>query len=71
MPDSNQQISPSFTHVRTMHPYGYRSGQWAELLTIAPDPEGRDCLVVRFPDMATDYWVLDDPDGRYEFEART
>jgi len=52
--------------IRTNHPYGYRSGQWAELLTTAPAPNKRDCYVVRFPDGATDFWVVDDPDGQYE-----
>jgi hypothetical protein len=52
--------------IRTTHPYGFRCGQWAEVLTIAPDPEGRDCYIVRFPDGTTDYWVVTDPDGGYE-----
>lgn len=56
----------STTLIRTNHPWGFRSGQWAELLTTAPDPEGRDCYVVRFSDGATDFWVVNDGDGRYE-----
>jgi hypothetical protein len=56
--------------IRTMHHFGFRSGEWADLLTVAPDPEpGRDCYVVRFADGATDDWVVDDPDGKYEFRA--
>lgn len=58
------------THVRTMHRYGFRSGQWAELLTIAPAPGGRDCYMVRFPDGVTDFWVVADPDGQYEFAVK-
>lgn len=57
------------THIRTMHHYGYRCGQWAELLTTLPDPEGRDCYLVRFPDGATDMWVVNDLNGQYEFKA--
>lgn len=60
-------MSATATHVRSHHWAAYRSGQWARILTIAPDPEGRDCFVVEFPDGATDFWVKDDPDGQYEF----
>lgn len=54
--------------IRTMHPNGFRSGQWATLLSIAP-AEDRDCYLVQFPDGATDFWVVDDPDGKYEFAS--
>lgn len=53
--------------VRTMHRYGFRSGEWATLLTTAPAPDKSDCYVVRFEDGVTDYWVVNDPDGFYEF----
>jgi hypothetical protein len=52
--------------IRTTHRYGYRCGEWADLLTVAPAPDKRDCYVVRFEDGATDYWVVNDIDGRYE-----
>jgi len=61
------------TQIRTMHPYGFRSGKWADLLYIlktapAPTPgPARDCYAVRFKDGMTDYWVVDDPNGQYEF----
>lgn len=59
------------SEIRTLHPAGYRSGEWAELLTTAPAPEedvmNRSCYVVRFPDGAVDFWVVGDPDGMYEF----
>ncbi len=55
------------TLIRHTHRYGFRCGEWAELLTTAPDPEGRDCYVVRFPDGVTDFWVVDDPCEPYEF----
>lgn len=54
------------TEIRTMHRHGFRSGEWAELLTVAPAPDKSDCYVVRFPDGVTDYWVANDPDGQYE-----
>lgn len=61
------------TMIRGTHPYGFRSGQWAELVRIMPyTPEGnrhtRDCFMVRFPeDGFVDLWVVADPDARYEF----
>jgi hypothetical protein len=54
-------------YIRGLHWAHFRSGEWAELLTIAPDPEGRDCYVVRFPDGVTDFWVVGDPENTYEF----
>lgn len=66
------------TMIRATHSYAFRSGEWAELIRMAPfTPEGgrhtRDCFVVRFPeDGFVDYWVVADPDGHYEFqEAET
>lgn len=55
--------------IRSMHPYAFRSGKWAEVLTVAPSPDDRDCFIVRFPDGVTDYWVVNDPLGEYEFAA--
>lgn len=56
----------SAQQIRTLHRYGFRSGQWATLLTTAPAPAKSDCYVVRFDDGVTDYWVVNDPDGQYE-----
>ncbi len=54
--------------VRTTHPYGFRSGEWAIFRHELTDPEtGRRLYLVEFPDYATDLWVADDPDGQYEF----
>jgi hypothetical protein len=60
--------------IRTMHPDGFRSGAWAELLTTVPAPEtlgdiDRSCYLVRFPDGVEDFWVVGDPDGQYEFRG--
>lgn len=52
--------------IRATHPYAYRSGQWATVLTTVPGPT-RDCYIVEFPDGATDWWVVGDPDAGYEF----
>jgi hypothetical protein len=56
--------------IRTMHPYGFRSGRWAILRCIVPGPV-RDCYLVEFEDYVTDFWAVDDPDGQYEFCERT
>lgn len=53
--------------IRATHPAGFRSGEWAKVLTTAPAPDGTDCYVVRFPDGVTDYWRVTDPDDAYEF----
>lgn len=68
MPDQPTQprVSTRAQEIRTNHHYGFRCGQWAKLLTTAPDPEDRDCYIVEFPDGKTDWWVVDDPDGQYE-----
>lgn len=51
--------------IRTNHPYGFRSGEWAELKATVPGTD-RDCYLVEFPDGVTDFWVVNDPDGQYE-----
>lgn len=53
--------------IRGLSPFHFRSGEWAELLTTAPAPDGTDCYVVRFPDGVTDYWRVNDPANEYEF----
>lgn len=63
---SKPTIDP--TYIRSMHHHAFRSGEWAEILTVAPSPEG-DCYVVRFPDGRTDYWVVNDPVAQYEFAS--
>lgn len=54
-------------YIRGTHPAQFRCGEWAEILTTAPSPEGKDCYVVRFPDGKTDWWVVSDPWDPYEF----
>lgn len=52
--------------IRTTHPYGFRSGQWARLIGV--EWVGyRPCYSVRFSDGVTDQWVMADP--HYEFRA--
>lgn len=52
--------------IRATHHYGFRCGEWAEILTIAPSSE-RDCYIIRFADGVTDYWPVNDPNDPYEF----
>lgn len=63
---ASQPDHTRFRHIRHMHPAGYRSGEWAVLVTVL-QVRDRDCYLVRFDDGASDFWVVDDPDGRYEF----
>jgi hypothetical protein len=53
------------TEVRHTHPFAFRSGQWAQILTTV-ESYGRPCWLVQFPDGVTDWWVIDDPDADYE-----
>lgn len=53
--------------IRTTHPWGFRSGEWATLLTIT-QVNNRCCYVVIFPDGVTDSWVISDVMAHYEFE---
>jgi hypothetical protein len=56
--------------VRRTHPYGFRSGEWARVLTTV-ESRGRACWLVRFPDGVTDWWVIEDPDAVYELRGET
>ena len=60
------------THIRAMHPYAFRSGEWARIRGTAmlPVREGepdRACYLVRFSDGVDDFWPVDDVDYQYEF----
>jgi hypothetical protein len=52
--------------VRSMHPYAYRSGEWARIAHVY-DHDGRRMWLVTFTDGDADWWVANDPDGAYEF----
>lgn len=52
--------------IRSTHPDGFRSGQWAKVLAVTT-VTNRPCYVVMFPDRRTDLWVCDDPRDPYEF----
>ena len=53
--------------IRTLHRYGFRCDEWADLVgTVDHGATNRRCYVVRFPDGTSDFWVVDDPDAQYE-----
>ena len=55
--------------IRATHPYGFRSGEWAELVGLNFDHIPlRPCFFVRFPDGVTDYWPVYDKNEPYEFK---
>jgi hypothetical protein len=56
----------SVQEIRSTHPAAFRSGQWAKVVAIVPSSE-RECYLVEFPDGATDFWAVNDPDAGYEF----
>lgn len=53
-------------HIKSDHPYAYRTGRWA---TIVDAREGTDRILwmLVWPDGATDSWVVDDPTAEYQF----
>jgi hypothetical protein len=55
--------------IRSTHPYSYRSGEWADLLSWGPASEFNRRMVyfVRFEDGTRDWWAMDDPDNPCEF----
>lgn len=59
------QSACELREVRQTHPYGFRSGQWARVLTTV-ESYGRPCWLVQFPDGKLDEWVIEDPDAGYE-----
>lgn len=52
--------------IRSEHPYAYRTGQWARILSIVTISD-RECYSLRWPDGATDEWAVDDRVAAYEF----
>ena len=62
-------MSGEATQIRQAHRFGYRSGEWADLLSESVHANGRPVYVVRFPDGATDFWVIGDEQAGYEFRA--
>jgi hypothetical protein len=66
VPGQKQVDLASVEHIRGTHPYMFRSGEWARLLTTV-ESHGRDCYLVEFPDGATDWWPVGDEEAGYEF----
>ena len=60
--------------MRAMHPYAFRSGEWAvvrgsALLPVRAGEPDRACWLVQFSDGATDFWAVDAPEYEYEFSG--
>jgi hypothetical protein len=56
--------------IRTTHRYGFRCGEWAQLVRAVADPESmREIYMVRFADGVIDFWVATDRDGGYEYRT--
>lgn len=53
-------------NIRATHPYGFRSGEWAEIREVVWE-NNRPCFSVRFVDGAMDTWPIYDPADPYEF----
>ena len=59
--------------IRTTAPWGFRSGDWAEIVGVRMVlPEDgrtgyRPCFVIRFQDGVEDFYVINDEDAHYEF----
>lgn len=65
MPEDKTSVSE---YIRSSHPYAFRSGEWAQIVARATDPENdRECYFLRFEDGTTDIWPVHDPVAQYEF----
>lgn len=69
-------VAVGVKQIRGTHPYSFRSGEWATILTIALTPvvgtNGRvvrECYLVQFDDGVKDYLPVVDPDAAYEFRT--
>lgn len=56
--------------IRATHHYGFRSGEWANLVGVEWAND-RPCYRVVFPDGWTDSWPVHDPSDPYEFRRLT
>lgn len=69
MADEERELRVREMRIRGTHPYCFRSGEWATLVTEVKHATGRRCYLVRFPDGMSDWWPVDDPAADYEFEV--
>ena len=64
-------LKVSLLRIRGVHPYSFRSGEWATVVGVAKCsdnrfPEGRQCYKVRFDDGVIDYWLISEISKSYE-----
>lgn len=57
---------PPGTRIRSTHPDGFRTGQWAVVVDVL-DVMGRVCYQLRWPDGIGDAWPVEDPSDVREF----
>jgi hypothetical protein len=58
------------TLIRSNHPYAFRSGRWARIVTqsVIPDVHpDRGLFQIQFEDGYTDWWPVNDPVAEYEY----
>lgn len=58
--------------IRSVHPYGFRSGEWGEILTTVEMDDGRVCYLIAWPEserrpVEVDWWPVEDPSDEREF----
>lgn len=53
-------------HIKSDHPYAYKTGQWATIVD-AREGTDRNLWMLIWPDGKTDSWVVDDPTADYKF----
>lgn len=52
--------------IRATHPYGFRNGEWAEVVGLVW-MNGRPCYNVMFMDRVMDQWPVHDQSDAYDF----
>ena len=68
--ESPSQVSAARFEIRSTHHYAYRTGEWADLVTVTRHANGRQVYLVRFPDGASDFWPTEDAMAGYEFREK-
>lgn len=62
---SEQKHGPEILWIRGTHPYAFRSGEWAKVVTTVPSND-RECWFVEWPDGVTDFFPIEG--SGYELE---
>jgi hypothetical protein len=54
--------------IRSRHPSQFKSGEWGRVVNVL-ERRGQACFLVRFDDLSSDWWPVDDTEARYEFAS--